>query len=260
MAYARLASAALRAAARSSSRSVSSSPRTAAPFDFMLGNNLEHHHRERRLVSFPQEHVFRVVANVDEYKHFVPWCIDSRVRTRSEDGRNIEADLAAGFQLFSEQYTSRVTLQPFTSVIAEASNTQLFRKLRNEWGFAPGPQPHTCWLSFKVEFEFRSALYAHVSGLFMDEVVNRMVAAFDSRCALEWQRLHPGLDAQQVVEAAARRASVAAAERQAALMQVPLNAAASAFAHAAAMQPQVVLTRPARGARAPPLPQLNSLW
>lgn len=148
-----------------------------------------HSHRERRLVKFPARHVFAVVANVDDYRHFVPWCIDSKVRTRDASGNVMLADLAAGFQLFSERYTSRVVLRPWTSVIAEASDTQLFRKLRNEWSFAPGTAPASCWLSFKVDFEFRSVLYAHVSGLFMDEVVTRMVAAFERRCDALWQQM-----------------------------------------------------------------------
>ena len=32
-----------------------------------------------RLCRFPPSHVYRVAADVSEYKHFVPWCLDSRV-------------------------------------------------------------------------------------------------------------------------------------------------------------------------------------
>ena len=47
----------------------------------------------------------------------------------------------------------------------------------------PGPLPNTSWLSFSVDFAFQNALYRHVADLFFSEVVQRMMAAFEGRCA-----------------------------------------------------------------------------
>jgi hypothetical protein len=95
-----------------------------------------------------------------------------------------------------------------------AQNTQLFHHLINEWSFAPGPTRElrvpagaraaaglppgtplpatvtleTCWLTMSVDFQFRSGLYAHAANMFMDEVVNKMVGAFEARCADTWRR------------------------------------------------------------------------
>lgn len=66
---------------------------------------------------------------------------------------------------------------------ARAVDTQLFEFLDNSWVLTAGPQPDTCWVDFRVDFAFRSALYAQASSVFFDEVVRRMVAAFDNRCA-----------------------------------------------------------------------------
>lgn len=38
-------------------------------------------------------------------------------------------------------------------------------------------------LSIDVDFAFRSQLYSHVSQMFLDEVVRRMMMAFEARCA-----------------------------------------------------------------------------
>ena len=73
-------------------------------------------HRERRLLAYPPSHVYAVVSSVEHYSHFVPWCLDSRVLQRAPDGRYLEAELAVGFRLFSESYTSRVTMVPRRSV------------------------------------------------------------------------------------------------------------------------------------------------
>ena len=140
---------------------------------------------ERRLVPFATPHIFRVVADVAAYRRFVPWCIESTVTQRAPAGDYLEAELAVGFRLFAERYTSRVSLERDRRVVARAMDTRLFARLENEWTFAPGPSSGgggaSTWLGFAVDFEFRSMLYARASNLFFDEVVHKMVAAFEER-------------------------------------------------------------------------------
>jgi ribosome-associated toxin RatA of RatAB toxin-antitoxin module len=169
---------------------------------------------ERRLLHFPLQHVYGTVAAVDQYKAFVPWCVNSVVvRAPQAPGAPLEAELAVGFHAFSERYTSRVTLAPQRSVVAVASGTTLFSHLVNMWEFEPGPTPGSTWLTFRVEFQFRSQLYAAVSQMFFNEVVKNMVQAFEGRC----RDTLAAFEAQQRAEAAAaasakRAVSAAAAE------------------------------------------------
>lgn len=129
--------------------------------------------------------MYRVVSSVTEYKKFVPWCVDSHVLLSQP--RYMEAELSVGFQLFSERYLSRVTLEPGTRVIARARDTQLFSHLTNEWHFSPGPTTASTWLTFSVDFQFRSVLYSQAASVFFDEVVAKMVGAFEKRCAAVWE-------------------------------------------------------------------------
>lgn len=94
----------------------------------------------------------------------------------------VEAELGVGFQYFSERYVSKVTLEPFRGVTAEASGTILFSHLVNVWKFENGPDPGSTWLDFSVEFQFRSHLYSAASQLFFEQVVMNMVSAFEKRC------------------------------------------------------------------------------
>lgn len=176
-------------------------------------SNARRAHRERRLVGYSPKQLFSVVADVASYREFVPWCRRSDVLRTSEDGLEMEAELEVGFQALSERYVSRVRLQrpaaggsggnaggedggheaaapqssgpspPVAVVQATTSHSMLFEHLASTWTLRRGPQPGTTWLAFEVEFGFASAAHRHVADLFFDQVVRRMVAAFEGRCA-----------------------------------------------------------------------------
>ena len=46
-----------------------------------------------------REHIFDVVADVDSYKHFLPYCTDSAILHRSADGKQMTAAMAVGFKV-----------------------------------------------------------------------------------------------------------------------------------------------------------------
>lgn len=58
--------------------------------------------------SYSMEELYDVVANVDDYKNFVPWCRESTVFEKSES--HARANLVVGFPPIVEKYTSVITL------------------------------------------------------------------------------------------------------------------------------------------------------
>lgn len=56
--------------------------------------------------------IYTVVADIDKYKEFLPWCAESVVIKRSD--RHCVANLAVGFPPLVEKYTSFVTFRPYT--------------------------------------------------------------------------------------------------------------------------------------------------
>ena len=138
-------------------------------------------HKDRRLIGFSQQQMFDVVADVDSYKHFVPWCQESRV-TKIVDDHNFEADLQVGFKMFCERYTSKVHTEAPKKIISEAADSAVFNHLVFKWEFAPGPTQKTVWTSFAVDYDFKNALYTQTSTLFFDQVVSKMISAFEGRC------------------------------------------------------------------------------
>lgn len=80
------------------------------------------------------------------------------------------------------RYTSKVFLKKPQLVRSTVSDSTLFDHLDSTWSMKPGPQPNTTWLSFKVDFAFRSPLYKHIADVFFAEVQKQMMKAFEGRC------------------------------------------------------------------------------
>jgi coenzyme Q-binding protein COQ10 len=147
-------------------------------------------HAEKRFLPYRPEQLFELVASVDRYPEFLPWCIAARIRSREPlpDDRArtlITADLVIGFRMIRERFTSRVTLQPPRRIDVNYSEGP-FRYLNNHWIFepvAPSAEHPTggTMLDFYVDFEFKSKLLQSVMAMLFNEAVRRMVAAFEGR-------------------------------------------------------------------------------
>jgi coenzyme Q-binding protein COQ10 len=133
-------------------------------------------HTEQRLLPFTPEQLFALVADIERYPEFLPWCIAARIRERRPD--LIVADLMIGFKMFRERFTSRVKLDPPRHIDVSYAEGP-FRRLTNHWGFAPAAGG--CRIDFFVDFEFKSRLMQRVIEMLFGEAVRRMVAAFEKR-------------------------------------------------------------------------------
>ena len=133
-------------------------------------------HAERQIVPYSPEQLFDIVADVGSYPKFLPWCVGTRVRTKTE--QELVADLTIGFGPFRESFTSRVTLERPQRVKVTYENGP-FRYLNNQWEFLPHDRGTE--LDFFVDFEFKSRILQAAIGMVFNEAVRRMVGAFHKR-------------------------------------------------------------------------------
>ena len=135
------------------------------------------HHSENRILPYTPEQIFALVADVERYPEFLPWCVACRITARPSPTEFI-ADLAVGFKMVREQFTSRVTLTPNERIVVSYLKGP-FQHLENQWQFAPADGGTR--VDFALQFEFRSALLQTLIGALFEEAVRRMVTAFEAR-------------------------------------------------------------------------------
>jgi coenzyme Q-binding protein COQ10 len=133
-------------------------------------------HAEHRLLPYTPEQMYALVADIERYPEFLPWCVAARIRERRADF--VSADLVIGFKMFRERFTSNVKLDPPGRIDVSYVEGP-FRYLNNHWGFERAPGG--CRIDFFVDFEFRSRLLQKAIELLFGEAVKRMVAAFEGR-------------------------------------------------------------------------------
>ncbi len=140
-------------------------------------------HNQRRRLPYSADAILELVADVEKYPEFLPWCSEVVVRGRKKDeaGREvIIANLSANFKMFQETFQSRVIVDRARRRIDIDYLDGPFKHLENRWLFEPNADG-SCTVDFHIDFEFRSrALQMLISAVF-GEAVRRMVGAFDAR-------------------------------------------------------------------------------
>jgi len=144
-------------------------------------------HAEQRVLAYTPEQLFALVADIERYPEFLPWCLAARIKERRAD--RIVADMNIGFRMFRERFTSRVALDaPRRIDVTYAEGP--FRRLNNHWVF--DKVPGGCRIDFYVDFEFKSRLMQKLIEVLFSEAVRRMVGAFEKRAGDLYGTAPPG--------------------------------------------------------------------
>ena len=134
-------------------------------------------HLEQRVLRYSPKQMFELVADVERYPEFLPWCLGTRITKR--EGGSLDADMLIGFRMFRERFGSHVVLDRTCREINVRYTHGPFRYLVNGWRFLPHAEG--CEIDFSVDFEFRSHLLQKIMGSLFTEAVHRMVRAFEAR-------------------------------------------------------------------------------
>ena len=141
-------------------------------------------HSETRVVPYTPYQMFDLIADIERYPEFLPWCAAARIRDRRTVGETeiVDGDLIISFKVFRERFGSRVTLNPTAGKIDVSYLDGPFKRMVNNWSFAPASDGQ-CELSFFVDFEFKSRALQAVIGVVFEQAMQMVVRAFEERAA-----------------------------------------------------------------------------
>ena len=129
------------------------------------------------LVHYPPQAMFDLVADVEHYKDFLPWCSHSELVSRDEHrlcGR-IEVSRLG----ITQSFTTCNAIDPPGRMGIELLEGP-FRKLNGEWQFlALGDS--ACKVLLVMEFEFSGRLIDAAFGKVFHQVANSLVESFVRR-------------------------------------------------------------------------------
>ena len=137
---------------------------------------------ESKTVNYSKDQMFDLVADIDRYDEFLPWCNNSKIINTSikDDIKIVIADLEIGYDQFVYTYRSEVKLHKDKSEINVRNLDGPFKYLENNWKFVT-VNKSKCEIQFKIDFELNITLFDILMRKFFDLAFQKMVDAFISR-------------------------------------------------------------------------------
>ena len=137
---------------------------------------------ESKTVNYSKDQMFDLVADIDCYDEFLPWCNNSKIINTSikDDIKIVIADLEIGYDQFVYTYRSEVKLHKDKSEINVRNLDGPFKYLENNWKFVTVNESE-CEIQFKIDFELNITLFDILMRKFFDLAFQKMVDAFISR-------------------------------------------------------------------------------
>jgi ribosome-associated toxin RatA of RatAB toxin-antitoxin module len=135
-------------------------------------------HVERSvLVHYSAEQMFDLVADVEQYPRFLPWCSGSR--TVPEHGGGLDASVEIDFRGIRSRFTTRNQLR-----YPEQIRMQLvdgpFRSLEGLWHFH-ALRPGACKVQLSLRYEFVSGILGRAVAPVFDLIASSMIDSFVQR-------------------------------------------------------------------------------
>ena len=137
---------------------------------------------ESKTVNYSKDQMFDLVADIDRYDEFLPWCNNSKIINTSikDDIKIVIADLEIGYDQFVYTYRSEVKLHKDKSEINVRNLDGPFKYLENNWKFVTINESES-EIQFKIDFELNITLFDILMRKFFDLAFKKMVDAFISR-------------------------------------------------------------------------------
>ena len=132
--------------------------------------------------NYSKEDLIELVLKIDDYKFFLPWCINSKILTINKKKKDLKiiADLEIGFKSFREIYTSEVIYNNQNSKIEVTSINGNIKKLLNIWEFEEVDKK-SCNVIFFIDIELKNPIVNILFNKFFNYGFEKILNSFEQR-------------------------------------------------------------------------------
>jgi ribosome-associated toxin RatA of RatAB toxin-antitoxin module len=138
------------------------------------------------LVSFSAEQMFALVAGVERYKDFLPWCSDSRLIY--DDGQELSGEIEVSRAGIRQKFTTCNKYEVGRRMELRLKSGP-FKRLDGAWVFTP-LREDACKVELTLNFEFSGALIDKAFGKVFHQIAITLVDAFCKRAAEVYGQAH----------------------------------------------------------------------
>ena len=126
--------------------------------------------------------MFNLVADIERYPEFLPWCVALRITQRdpAPEPASLTAEMVVAYKVFRERFKSRVLLDRPAGKIEVDYMDGPFSSLQNLWRFQDLPQGGS-QVDFEISFEFSNFILQATARNVFDKAFARMSEAFVAR-------------------------------------------------------------------------------
>lgn len=135
-------------------------------------------HSIETMLPYTPDQLFDLVADIENYPKFLPWCEGARITDRESD-TVVLADLLVHFRGVNGKYTSRVLLDKEAKEISVELAQGPFHHLYQGWKFSRTAQGTR--VEFDIDFKMRSFVLEKIMDMMFDDACKKMMKAFEKR-------------------------------------------------------------------------------
>ncbi len=143
-----------------------------------------------RVLPYDATQLWTLVGDVERYPDFIPWITRLHaynVQATPEGMSRLDADVAVGFKMLSEKFSTRVTRTAADRSVDMTDLKGPFRKMVGRWVFTPvagGTE-----ISFDMDVEMKNPILDALFRANFNLAVSRLMACFENRAATTLARL-----------------------------------------------------------------------
>ena len=132
--------------------------------------------------NYSRKDLIELVLKIDDYKFFLPWCINSKILTINKKKKDLKiiANLEIGFKSFREIYTSEVIYNNQNSKIEVTSINGNIKKLLNIWEFEEIDKK-SCNVIFFIDIELKNPIVNILFNKFFNYGFEKILNSFEQR-------------------------------------------------------------------------------